>query len=187
MEAIDRQPHLTAARLHLRPLRPEDWEQLYAVACDPKVWELHPQRDRWREPVFREYFRQALASGGALAAIDPVHGRIIGCSRYDLTRAGPGELEIGWTFLSRVYWGGAMNSVLKRMMLEHAFQYVDRVIFVVGELNLRSRSAMEKIGARLTGRTLEPTTGSLGLHVVYAIDRDAFYEGPLKPRPLAVC
>lgn len=184
---IDRQPILSGPRLLLRPLKADDWEELYAVASDPKLWELHPQRDRWREPVFRDFFDQALASGGALVAIDPAHGRIIGSSRYDLARAEPGEMEIGWTFLSRVYWGGAMNALLKRMMLEHAFGFVERVIFVVGEFNLRSRAAMEKIGGRLTSRIIESATGTPGRHVVYAIDRDSFEAGPLNQGARLVC
>jgi RimJ/RimL family protein N-acetyltransferase len=182
--SIDRQPHLTTPRLHLRPLRPEDWYALYAVASDPLIWVLHPAHDRWQEPVFREYFEQALASGGALAVIDPAHGGIIGSSRYGLDRALAGEMEIGWTFLARRYWGGAMNAELKRAMLTHAFRYVERVIFVVGEHNLRSRRAMEKIGACLTDRVLANATRSPGRHVVYAIDREAFVDGPLM-RPAA--
>ncbi|MFO7324596.1 MAG: GNAT family N-acetyltransferase [Pseudomonadota bacterium] len=179
MDSIDRQPHLVSPQLHLRPLRPDDWDPLYAVAGDPLIWELHPASDRWQKPVFRQFFEQALASGGALAAIDPAHGGIIGSSRYDLARAGPGEVEIGWTFLARRYWGGAMNAVMKRMMLTHAFRYVPRVIFVVGEHNLRSRRAMEKIGGVLTDRIVEVPGSTQGRHVVYAIDREAFWHGPL--------
>jgi RimJ/RimL family protein N-acetyltransferase len=88
-------------------------------------------------------------------------------------------MEIGWTFLARRYWGGAMNGELKRAMLTHAFQYVQRVIFMVGENNLRSRRAMEKVGAQLTDRIVGNETRSPGRHVVYAIDREAFATGPL--------
>ena len=66
---------------------------------------------------------------------------------------------------------------------EHAFGFVERVIFVVGEFNLRSRAAMEKIGGRLTSRIIESATGTPGRHVVYAIDRDSFEAGPLKSVP----
>jgi len=179
MDAIDRQPHLITPRLELRPLRPDDWAALHAVASDPQLWAQHPASDRWQEPVFREYFDQALASGGALAIIDRALGGIIGSSRYGLDRAEAGEMEIGWTFLARSYWGGAMNAELKRAMLTHAFQYVERVIFIVGEHNQRSRRAMEKVGAYLTDRALASATRSPGRHVVYAIDREAFADGPL--------
>lgn len=176
MTTLDRQPTLEAPQLRLRPMRPDDWEPLYAVACDPQLWALHPSSDRWQEPVFRDYFAQGLASGGALVAIDPAHGGIIGSSRYGLDRAGPGEVEIGWTFLARRYWGGAMNAVMKRLMIAHALATMERAIFVVGENNLRSRRAMQKIGAQLTDRIVEAPSGR---HVVYAIDREGFAAGPL--------
>ncbi len=180
MDSIERQPRLITPALHLRPLLPTDWDALYAVASDPAIWAQHPAHDRWQEPVFRGFFRQALDSGGALVAIDPARGEIIGSSRFDLARAGPGEMEIGWTFLARRCWGGAMNAVMKRAMIGHALGFVDRVIFVVGEGNLRSRRAMEKIGGALTGRIIE-STGSPGRHVVYAIDRANFHAAPLMP------
>jgi RimJ/RimL family protein N-acetyltransferase len=37
------QPTLKGALLVLRPLRPEDFDALYAVASDPLIWEQHPQ------------------------------------------------------------------------------------------------------------------------------------------------
>lgn len=157
-------------------MRADDFDALYAVASDPAIWALHPAHDRWQRPVFRAYFDQGMASGGSLVAIDPATRAIIGCSRYDLTRALPGEIEIGWTFLARAYWGGATNAVMKRLMLRHALAQVRQVIFLVGEHNLRSRRAMEKVGGRLTERVLDAPQGR---HVIYAIDREAFARGPL--------
>lgn len=180
MDKIERQPRLSSPRLLLRPMGPADREALFAVASDPLIWALHPASDRWQRPVFDAFFDQGLTSGGALVAIDPEHGGLIGSSRFDLSRAGPGEMEIGWTFLAHRYWGGAMNREMKRLMLAHAFRFVDRVIFLVGEHNLRSRRAMEKIGARLTGRIIGAPDRPQGRHVVYAMDRDAFESGLAK-------
>lgn len=177
-ESIDRQPTLTHPALLLRPLRREDRDALFAVASDRLIWAQHPASDRWQEPVFARFFEEALAGGGALVAIDPAHGGIIGSSRYDLTRVRPGEMEIGWTFLARRYWGGATNAVMKRLMLAHAFGFVGRVVFLVGEGNLRSRRAMEKIGAQLTRRVVR-IPGMPGWNVVYEIDADSFAHGPL--------
>jgi N-acetyltransferase len=61
----DLQPTLKGERVTLRPCRAEDWDALYAVASDPLIWEVHPASDRYKEPVFREYFSAALASRGA--------------------------------------------------------------------------------------------------------------------------
>jgi N-acetyltransferase len=149
---VNRQPTLTGNLVELRPLRADDFDELYVVAADPLVWEQHPDPNRWREDAFRAYFDDHLASGGALAIVDRATGRLIGATRYANYDAGRREVEIGWTFLARPYWGGTYNADLKRIMLEHAFQAVDTVVFLVGEHNARSRRAVEKIGAVKAGR-----------------------------------
>jgi RimJ/RimL family protein N-acetyltransferase len=165
----------------LRPLRPDDWDALYAVASDPLVWELHPAHDRWQEPVFREFFANALAGGGALVAIDRATGAVIGSSRFQgFEREDGGSVEIGWTFLARSHWGGATNREMKRLMLEHALRFVERVDFRVGETNVRSRRAMEKIGGRLSERDEVIEMGGREVrHVIYEITRESFARGPL--------
>ena len=147
---FDLQPTLTGDLVTLRPLRRDDFDALFAVAADPLVWELHPIRDRYRKSVFRALFEDGLASGGTLVAIARDTGAVAGSSRYSALYAGPGEIEIGWTYLARAWWGGPFNQDMKRLMLTHAFRYVDTVIFRIGETNLRSRRAIEKIGAVLT-------------------------------------
>lgn len=179
---MDRQPVLEGERLLLRPLQADDWDALYAVASDPLIWELHPAHDRWMEEVFRAYFADALAQGGALAVIDKSSGRIVGSSRmqaYDPAHGG--SVEIGWTFLARSHWGGAFNAEMKRLMLAHALQFVERVLFRVGAKNVRSRGAMEKIGGCLADRTEVVAIAGRPpeLHVIYEITRQSFAEGPL--------
>lgn len=143
------QPTLRGSLLELRPLRPEDWTDLFAVASDPLLWEQHPEPDRYREEVFRPFFAAALESGGALVALDLLNGRIIGSSRFHAYSEERAEIEIGWSFLARSHWGGQYNGEMKRLMLDHAFRFVDAVIFVIGSRNVRSRRAVEKIGSVL--------------------------------------
>jgi RimJ/RimL family protein N-acetyltransferase len=119
MIQFDLQPRLAGELIELRPMRPEDWRDLYAVAADPLIWEVHPARDRYKEERFREYFEEALQSGGALVALDRRTGRIIGASRYYWYGPAKTELEIGWTFLARSYWGGIYNGEMKRLMLDY--------------------------------------------------------------------
>ena len=145
------QPILKSEILELRPLRADDFDELYAVASDPSIWEQHPNSDRYKLDVFRKFFDEALESGGALIAIDRKGNRVIGSSRfhcYDLER---NEIEIGWTFLARSHWGGVYNGEMKRLMLSHAFKFVDNVIFLVGSTNVRSQRAVEKIGGVRAG------------------------------------
>jgi RimJ/RimL family protein N-acetyltransferase len=172
---MNRQPHLTGALIELRPAIASDFDALFAVASDPLIWEVHPAHDRWQEPVFRAFFDDGLASGGMLVAIDRATGGVIGSSRYDFTRAEPGEVEIGWTFLARSYWGGRYNGEMKALMLAHAFASVERVILLVGDTNFRSRRAVEKIGGYLTPREHHADmAGRTVTHVVYAIERDGW-------------
>jgi RimJ/RimL family protein N-acetyltransferase len=178
---MNRQPVLEGERLLLRPLRESDWDPLYAIAADPELWAVHPSHDRWQEPVFREFFADALAKGGALAVIDKGSGEIIGSSRFQGYEPGEGgSVEIGWTFLARRHWGTGLNAEMKRLMLEHALRFVERVRFRVGAGNVISRKAMTKIGGRLTGETwVEDRLGRPIEHVMFEIDRESFARGPL--------
>ena len=175
-EKIDLQPYLVGDVLELRPLRADDWEGLFAAAADPMIWKLHPSRDRYKEEVFREYFHEALESKGALVAVDRKTQKIIGSSRYFWYGPEQSELEIGWTFLARSHWGGVYNGEMKRLMLAHAFTFVDSVIFLVGTANLRSRKAVEKIGGILTDRRDTRTLhGKVIEHVIYQINKPATF------------
>lgn len=178
---MDRQPVLEGERLFLRPLERSDWDALYAIAADRELWALHPSHDRWQEPVFRAFFEDALEQGGALAVVDKASGAVIGSSRFqEYDPSGDGQVEIGWSFLSRHYWGLKYNAEFKALMLEHAFKSVNRVIFRVGADNVISRKAMSNIGGRLTSETfVAERAGRDMLHVIYEITRNDFETGPL--------
>ncbi|PYR55120.1 MAG: N-acetyltransferase [Acidobacteria bacterium] len=165
------QPTLEGTLVRLRPLHPDDFDALYGVAKDPSIWEQHPARDRYKEETFREFFREALASRGALLAIDAHDGRVIGSSRFHAYDSHKSEVEIGWTFLARSHWGGVYNAEMKRLMLGHAFRFVDRVIFLVGPHNIRSQRAVEKIGGVHVGTR---TDASGRTSFVYQITAAAF-------------
>jgi RimJ/RimL family protein N-acetyltransferase len=128
--------------------------------------------------VFQAFFDEALRSGGALVAIDRATGDVIGSSRYHGHDAERRLVEIGWTFLARAYWGGRYNGEMKRLMLEHAFRSVDRVLFVIGPDNRRSQRAVEKIGGVRTGTT---TDGRGRERVVYEITPPLYVRGRMAP------
>jgi len=117
-----------------------------------------------------------MESGGALIALELADGRVIGSSRFHGYDDEASEVEIGWSFLARAYWGGHYNGEMKRLMLQHAFRFVENVVFLIGSENRRSRRAVEKIGARLAGTRV----GSDGQEkVVYRITAEGFKGGPL--------
>jgi N-acetyltransferase len=148
---FDLQPILKGRLIELRPLGPDDFHELYSVAADPLIWEQHPARDRYKADVFRVFFDEALQSGGALVAIDTQDRNVIGSSRFHGYNEHKSEIEIGWTFLARSHWGGIYNGEMKHLMLRHAFQFVNTVIFLVGPQNFRSQKALEKIGGVRVG------------------------------------
>ena len=172
MTAFELQPTLTGERLELRPLLPEDFEALFAAASDPLIWEVHPEPSRYKREVFEGFFAEALKSKGALAVFDRSTGRMIGSSRYYDLDAEKSEIIIGYTFLSRSHWGGSFNREMKALMLDHAFRFVKVVLFHVGENNIRSRMAMEKIGGVLSG-SLEKlgADGRPRRNVIYRIEK----------------
>ena len=145
--ALDLQPTLLGPVVQLRPLRPSDFASLFEVASDPLIWEQHPARNRYQEPVFREFFEQGIASAGALLVEDAATQAVLGSSRYAGYLPDSSEVEIGWTFLARSCWGGTVNAALKALMLQHAFGSVESVVFTVGERTVRSQMAVLKLGA----------------------------------------
>jgi len=146
MSEPDFQPTLVGPNITIRPIRPDDWAELYAAGSDPKIWEVHPVSNRYTEPEFRKFFNGAIASKMGFAFVDRATSHLIGSSRYYGYEPEIGEIEIGWTFLARSHWGGGANREVKRMMLDHAFTFVDTTVFWVGNENWRSQGAMTKIG-----------------------------------------
>ena len=171
--SFDYQPVLKGDLVELRPLCSEDCGQLYAIASDPLIWEQHPVKNRHEPGGVKLFFGEALASGGALIAIDTGTQRVIGSSRfhgYDKERS---EVEIGWTFLARSHWGGIYNGEMKQLMLRHAFRFVSCVVFLVAPQNLRSQQALGKIGGVRVGSRAD---GSGRDSYVYQITASTFAQ-----------
>lgn len=166
------QPTLEGGLVVARPLREQDFNALFAAASDPAIWAMHPEPDRYTRPQFERYFRSGLASGGALLVRERASGEVIGSSRYCGHDPARSEVEIGYTFLVRRLWSTGANDELKRLMLSHAFQHVERVTFAVGQTNLRSRRAVEKLGATAVRTTERGAPGERRRAVVlYALSK----------------
>jgi RimJ/RimL family protein N-acetyltransferase len=173
----DFQPTLTGSTVTIRPMSVSDWPELFHAASDPEIWKLHPRSDRYTEPAFRKYFDSGIDSQMAFVFVDRTDHRLIGSSRYFGHDAALSEIEIGWTFIVRSHWGGAANREVKRLMLDHAFTFVDTVVFWVGEKNFRSQGAMTKIGGvRREGFFTRELSGPVP-HVVFEIDKQRYQQG----------
>lgn len=144
---INVQPVLQNELIRLQPLQQNDFEELYAVASDPLIWEQHPNRDRYKREVFQTYFEGAMESKGALLLFDKLTGEVAGSSRFYDYNEDETSLLIGYTFIARKLWGKGYNPAMKALMIDHAFQYVDKILFHIGATNLRSQIAIGRIGA----------------------------------------
>lgn len=177
MSQPDFRPTLVGPTITVRPIAAADWPELFAVGSDPEIWKVHPTPDRYTEPAFRTYFDSAVASKMGFVFVDRAIGRLVGSSRYHGHDPARSEIEIGWTFIVRSHWGGAANREVKRLMLDHAFTFVDTVIFWVGEENWRSQGAMTKIGGiRRDGRFTREASGAMP-YVIFEITRSRYQQG----------
>lgn len=167
------QPTLTGKHITLRPLAPADFAPLFEIASDPLLWAQHPEPTRYQREVFERFFHSGIESKGALVAVDQASQQLVACSRYYDWRPAERTVCIGYTFVSREYWGTGMNRELKSLMLEHASGWVSTVLFEVGAENHRSRRALEKIGAVFSHEAV--VTERPG--VVYAIKAAALPQG----------
>jgi RimJ/RimL family protein N-acetyltransferase len=177
MSQPDFQPTLTGPTVIIQPVAAADWLELFDAGSDPEIWKVHPRSNRYTEPAFREYFDSAVASKMAFVFVDRATSRLIGSSRYHGYDAERSEVEIGWTFIVRSHWGGATNREVKRLMLDHAFTFVDTVIFWVGEKNWRSQGAMIKIGGvRRDGLFTRELSGATP-HFIFEIGKRQYQQG----------
>lgn len=169
---FDLQPTLENDVVKLIPLKESDFEILYLAASDPLIWEQHPDRFRYKRDVFEKYFEGALKSDGSFLIVDRNSREVIGSSRYYDSENDKKSIAIGYTFIARKYWGTDCNRAVKNLMLEHAFKSFEKVIFHIGEKNIRSQKAIEKLGAKKTGEQNRQNSISF----VYEIDKNTWMD-----------
>lgn len=157
--------------IKLVPLTESDFDNLFEVASDPLIWEQHPSKDRYKKEVFQTYFEGAVSSRTAFLMIDKSSEKIIGSTRYYDYKPDNSSIAIGYTFLARSYWGGLYNKSSKKLLLDYAFQYVDKVYFHIGSNNTRSQLAITKIGAVKIDEVYMDATQTQ-LHYEYLIQKE---------------
>lgn len=149
-ESFDMTPTLNGPTLMVRPAADEDFEAVFQAAADPAIWSLHPSPNRFQRGVFKtEFWNTASHTGALLMVLEKSTGQCIGSSRFYQWSPVARSVVIGYTFLVTRHWGGPTNTELKTLMLEHAFKTAGSVHFHIGRENLRSRRAVEKLGAQI--------------------------------------
>ncbi len=171
---MDLQPtHLSNTIVQLVPLAETDFENLYACASDPEVWEQHPNKDRYQREVFEVFFKGALESGGAFKIVETESGKTIGSTRFYDYNPKDKSVLIGYTFYAKAYWGKGLNPTVKKLMLDYAFRFVNTVYFHVGSQNKRSQIAMERLGAQKIDEQLIEYYGETPkLNFIYEIRKE---------------
>ena len=157
--------------IRLKPLTEHDLDALYAVASDPLIWEQHPTKDRYKKEVFQLFFDGAITSHTAFLIIDKASNSIIGSTRYYDYKPENSSIAIGYTFLATTYWGGKYNKASKKLLLDYAFQFVDKVYFHIGATNTRSQIAVANIGAIKVNEVDFDYYGKKVLHFEYLIEK----------------
>jgi RimJ/RimL family protein N-acetyltransferase len=174
------QPTLETNTIRLLPLQAADFAELYAVAADPKVWEQHPNKDRWQRPVFLNFFEGAIQSQGAFKIVDKATNATLGSTRlYDYSTE-DNSILIGYTFYGIQSWGTGVNLAVKKLLLDYAFQFVDTVRFHIGAENVRSQIAIQRLGARQVAEQEVAYYGEPSkLNFVFEITKQAWAAHPV--------
>jgi RimJ/RimL family protein N-acetyltransferase len=148
---------LEGPTIRLEPLGLAHLDGLCEAGLDPDLWRLTVSRIRDRADMAR-YLDDALAgqqAGTALpfATVWRATGRVIGSTRFGNASPPNRRVEIGWTWLARPWQRSGANTEAKYLMLTHAFERWGciRVELKTSALNLRSRAAILRIGAREEG------------------------------------
>jgi len=144
---MNTQPVLHDDLVKLRPLGSFDFAALFSIASDSLIWEQHPAKKRSTLQGFQDFFNESLASKGGLMILERKTDRPVGSSRFKIIDEEKKVVEIGWTFISREYWGGTYNRAIKRLMINHSLSEFEMVVLYIDKDNVRSQRAAEKIGA----------------------------------------
>ena len=132
-------------------------EVLALAAADGNMWEskvtMIPRPEQTGAYVEQALQELDAATAMPFVTIDRPSGKAVGSTRYMNIEAPHRRLEIGTTWLGKSFQRTAINTEAKYLMLKHAFEAL-RCIAVdlrTHERNLQSRTAIERLGAKLDG------------------------------------
>lgn len=141
----------------LSPLTLENFKELSSIASQEKLVQFSPS-DIESPDSLKNYVEIALEQQTNKTSIpfiiyDKTKQIFAGTTRYMNIDWRNKVLHIGSTWIGREFHGSGLNSNIKFLMLNHAFDVMDfeKVEFRIDERNLRSRKAVEKLGGVLEG------------------------------------
>ncbi len=141
----------------LVPLTESHFDDLIQLAQDKRIWS-HYAIDGSNSSLLKASLENSLAEREKGMQYPFViqwneTGKIIGSTRFLEMQPEHKKLEIGWTWLHPDYWGTNINTACKYLLFTYCFEELqaNRVQLKTDENNLRSRKAIEKIGAQFEG------------------------------------
>ncbi|WP_294352693.1 GNAT family protein [uncultured Sphingomonas sp.] len=145
---------LSGRYVTLRPLSRRDREGIVAALADvgPSFATIVPDAstiDRWYDAI-----EEQAAAGRALPfVVLDASGTIAGVTRFLRMNEAHRRVEIGGTVYARRVQRTGLNTEAKRLLLSHAFEALECrcVQLRTNVLNRASRTAIERLGARLDG------------------------------------
>ncbi len=154
----------------LIPMIKNDYEWVFAAASDPEIWEQHPDNTRYTPVGFTRYFQKLIDTDIPYLILDAKTEKVIGATSFYQYDRHEKSIAIGYTFLGKEFWGGEYNQSVKNLMMDFAFETLDKVIFHVRSGNIRSQKALEKINAIKESET-EHKEGLQFNYAIYKKDR----------------
>ena len=169
---------LSNRHVTLVPLAPEHCPGLIDAVRDGELWRLRytavPHPDGMAAEIDRRLGLQAAGRMLPFTVVDAASGRIAGMTTLMNIDARTPRVEIGSTWYAAQVQRTALNTSAKLLLLDHAFRTLGCVAveFRTHVLNRQSRSAIERLGARLDGilrHHMRLPDGSLRDTCVYSI------------------
>ena len=149
--------YLTGETVDLRPLEKEYFPEVIALANDKRIWEFYPydgtNPERMQRLLNGYLVNREEGHEYPFVIFHKKENKIIGCTHLRDMVPAHRKLEIGSTWLHPGYWKTRINSECKRMLLQYCFETLGtlRVMLRANDKNIRSRKAIEKIGAKFEG------------------------------------
>lgn len=150
-------PTLENERVKLSLLGMSNYKHLLEIAKQSNLVYYSPSKIDTPEDL-KSYVQSAIDDYYHKTAIpfivfDKQTNTYAGCTRFGLINWKNKVLHIGWTWIGTQFQGTRLNIHMKFLMLQYAFENLkfDKVEFRVDERNIKSRKAVEKIGAKLEG------------------------------------
>jgi RimJ/RimL family protein N-acetyltransferase len=148
---------LRGERVALEPLSARHLPGLAAAIEDGQLWRipvtLVPRPEELDDFLQHAEQRYAAQQECAFATVDLASGTIVGSTRFMAINRQNRRVEIGFTFLAQSWQRSYVNTEAKYLMLRHAFEEwaCNRVEFLTDVLNVKSRAAILRLGAKEEG------------------------------------